>query len=69
MFQTIESLPDIITAQHISDYLHISRRRVYELLEIPESQGGIRCFSIGISKRVDKRDFLAWIERQKKPVS
>lgn len=60
-----EQLPDILTAQHIADYLKISRRRVYELLQLKEEAGGIRCFEIGLSKRVDKIDFLNWIERQK----
>lgn len=60
-----EQLPDILTAQHISDYLKISRRRVYELMQLKEEAGGIRCFEIGLSKRVDKEDFLNWIDCQK----
>ncbi|MDQ0221365.1 DNA-binding protein [Peribacillus cavernae] len=61
----MESLPNILTAQHIADYLGISRRRVYELMQISEEAGGIRCFSIGLSKRVDKEDFFQWIEMKK----
>lgn len=60
-----QRLPNILTAQHIADYLGISRRRVYELLQISEEAGGIRCFQIGLSKRVDKMDFLQWIEQKK----
>jgi excisionase family DNA binding protein len=60
-----DSLPNILTAQHIADYLGISRRRVYELMQISEEAGGIRNFSIGLSKRVDKEDFFQWIERKK----
>ncbi|MDR7239650.1 helix-turn-helix domain-containing protein [Neobacillus drentensis] len=59
------NLPNILTAQHIADYLGISRRRVYELMQLSEKAGGIRCFSIGSSKRVDKEDFLRWIEMKK----
>lgn len=60
-----QNLPDILTAQHIADYLGISRRRVYELLQMSEEVGGIRNFKIGLSKRVDKKDFLLWIEQKK----
>ncbi|PGV47027.1 helix-turn-helix domain-containing protein [Bacillus sp. AFS037270] len=59
------NLPNILTAQHIADYLGISRRRVYELIQMSEEAGGIRCFTIGLSKRVDKEDFLKWIEMKK----
>lgn len=61
-----EELPDILTAQHIADYLKISRRRVYELFQLNERSGGIRYFEIGLSKRVEKSDFLQWIESKKK---
>ncbi len=61
----IENLPDILTAQHIADYLCISRRRVYELFQTYPEHGGIPCFCIGASKRVDKPDFLNWLEAKK----
>ncbi|PFO04671.1 DNA-binding protein [Bacillus sp. AFS076308] len=60
-----QTLPNILTAQHIANYLGISRRRVYELMQMSEEAGGIRCFTIGLSKRVDKDDFLQWIEMKK----
>ncbi|MNW45489.1 Helix-turn-helix domain protein [compost metagenome] len=60
-----EALPDLLTAQHIADYLSISRRRVYELFQIPPDRGGIPCIEIGMSKRVDKRDLIKWIEMKK----
>lgn len=63
--KTIEQLPDVLTAQHIADYLTISRRRVYELFQIVPDSGGIPNFDIGFSKRVDKQDFLNWIESRK----
>jgi hypothetical protein len=63
--KTIEDYPEILTAQNIADYLGISRRRVYELFQLPEAHGGIRNFDIGISKRVDKQDFVNWIDTRK----
>ncbi|UII56241.1 helix-turn-helix domain-containing protein [Cytobacillus spongiae] len=63
---TKNNLPDILTAQHIATYLGISRRRVYELLQMNEEAGGIKCFQIGLSKRVEKEDFFHWIEERKK---
>lgn len=61
----LEQLPDMLTAQHIATFLQISRRRVYELFQMKEDAGGIRNFDIGNSKRVDKEDFIRWIETQK----
>lgn len=60
-----QNLPQILTAQQIAKYLGVSRRRVYELMQISEEAGGIRCFQIGMSKRVDKDDFFEWIEKKK----
>lgn len=64
-YKTWESLPDILTAQHIADFLQISRRRVYELLQLHNEKGGIPNFEIGISKRVDKSDFVKWLLERK----
>jgi hypothetical protein len=64
-YTTWESLPEILTAQLISNYLQISRRRVYELLQLHPEHGGIPNFQIGISKRVDKSDFKMWITQRK----
>lgn len=58
----IEDLPQILTAQQISDYLHISRRRVYELMDLQE----FPVICIGASKRVDKADFKSWLQAKKK---
>ncbi len=62
---TIETLPEVLTARHIADYLGISRRRVYELFQRSPKAGGIPNFEIGLSKRVDKQDFTCWIEARK----
>ncbi|MEN6350309.1 MAG: helix-turn-helix domain-containing protein [Syntrophomonas sp.] len=61
----ISEMPEIITAQHIADYLHISRRRVYELLSLAPEAGGIPSIVIGASKRAAKTDFEAWLEIRK----
>ncbi|MHA6253206.1 helix-turn-helix domain-containing protein [Oceanobacillus sp. CAU 1775] len=63
--QSWESLPDTLTALEISQFLKISRRRVYELFQLHVNAGGIPYYEIGASKRVDKRDFENWIERKK----
>ncbi|TGE37083.1 DNA-binding protein [Desulfosporosinus fructosivorans] len=60
-----DDLPEILTAQHIATYLGISRRRVYELFQTFSSAGGIPNFDIGASKRVEKKDFFAWIDARK----
>ena len=69
MTTSINDLPEILTALHIANYLSISRRRVYELFQKAPSHGGIPNFQIGdsqkASKRVEKVDFIAWIEAQK----
>jgi excisionase family DNA binding protein len=63
---TFESLPDILEAKHIAQYLRISRRRVYELCHLSPKHGGIPNFSIGASIRVEKEDFNQWVEQKKK---
>ncbi|PFP26521.1 DNA-binding protein [Bacillus sp. AFS073361] len=63
---TWDSLPDTLTAQHISEFLGISRRRVYELFQMNVKDGGIPNFKIGsVTKRVDKADFKHWIALKK----
>lgn len=63
---TTETMPEILTARHIAEYLQISRRRVYELFQLKPEAGGIPNFSLGFtkkcSKRAKKQDFLDWIE-------
>ena len=53
-----DQLPDILTAQEIADYLKISRRRVYELFQLKESAGGIRCFEIVCQRELIRLIFL-----------
>lgn len=62
---TVETLPDILTAQHIADFLIVSRRRVYELFDIKPEAGGIINFYVGQSRRVEKQDLINWIKARK----
>ena len=62
---SINELPEILTAQHISDYLGISRGMIYTLFQINPASGGIPNFAIGTSKRVEKKDFVEWIKARK----
>jgi hypothetical protein len=62
---SIDELPQVLTAQNIAGYLGISRRRVYELFQTKPKAGGIPNFDIGASKRVEKKDFIKWIEARK----
>ena len=64
-FTTWESLPETLTAKHISLFLGISRKRVYELMQLHVEYGGIPNFEIGISKRVEKADLKQWIMQKK----
>jgi excisionase family DNA binding protein len=61
----LDQLPDILTAKHIAEYLSLSRKRVYELFQIIPTAGGIPNFDIGASKRVDKQEFIKWIDDRK----
>lgn len=65
-FTTLEELPDILSAQHISNYLGVSRTTVYTLFQTNPDRGGIPSFNVGNSKRADKSDFIRWIEARKK---
>lgn len=56
----IEELPDILTAEMISKYLSLSKRRIYELMEET-----LPCIKIGRSKRVLKADLIEWLESMK----
>lgn len=62
----MDELPEILNAKHIATYLGLSRRRVYELFQIKPGSGGIPSFDIGNSKRVEKKDFIKWIDDRKK---
>lgn len=58
-------LPDILTPQHVADYLGISRHRVYEFCLLHPADGGIPSYTIGKSRKIDKADLMLWKEAQK----
>ncbi|WP_094603431.1 hypothetical protein SPSIL_014790 [Sporomusa silvacetica DSM 10669] len=64
-YYSVNQLPAVLTAQHIATYLGISRTRVYELFQLIPSVGGIPNFDIGLSKRVERQDFINWIQDRK----
>ncbi|MEH7392608.1 helix-turn-helix domain-containing protein [Bacillus sp. JJ1474] len=66
--KSLAEYPEIMTAAHISEYLHISRRRVYELFKLSPSNGGIPCIEIGATKRVKKESFNRWLNTREKEV-
>lgn len=61
----IEDLPQVLTAQHIADYLILARNTVYDLYKLPPERGGIPNFRVGNSRRVMKTDFISWINQQR----
>lgn len=58
-------LPDVLTADLIAKYLGLSKRRVYELMDISPEDGGMPCIRIGRSKRTLKWDLKVWINLRK----
>lgn len=59
-------LPYELTAAHISQFLGLSRKRIYALFQLHQNQDGIPNYTIAASKRVDKDDLKKWIEQKKK---
>lgn len=64
MNKTLEELPEVLTAQHIANYLYLARNTIYELFDLPPDRGGIPNFKVGNSRRVVKEEFIKWIQRQ-----
>jgi excisionase family DNA binding protein len=56
------SLPPVLTAHDIHNYLNISKSKAYDLFK----EEGFPTIIIGGNKRVYKDDFLNWVEKQKK---
>ncbi|MEN6568283.1 MAG: helix-turn-helix domain-containing protein [Veillonellales bacterium] len=61
----LEELPDVLTAEMLAPFLSLSKRRVYELMDINVNAGGIPCLRIGRSKRVLKTDLVSWMNSNK----
>ncbi|RNB66488.1 DNA-binding protein [Brevibacillus borstelensis] len=51
-------LPPILTAKHIANYLHISERRAYELMDLKS----FPLIRLGRSKRVNRESFIRWLQ-------
>ena len=58
--KTIADYPLILTADHISEILGISRRMAYETMEFE----GFPLVRIGRLKRVNRDSFFKWLEQQ-----
>lgn len=61
---SLDEFPDILTAKHIADHLHVSKLRVYELLQLSPAVGGIKIFSFGRSVRARKEDYALWLAKR-----
>ncbi|HBZ80946.1 MAG TPA: DNA-binding protein [Brevibacillus sp.] len=57
MSLTNTELPIILTAKHIANYLHISERRAYELMDLKS----FPLIRLGRSKRVNRESFMRWL--------
>jgi hypothetical protein len=62
---TLGDLPEVLTAEDITQYLRINLRRVYDNLNLQPHAGGIPNFKMGKQKRIIKDDFVTWINKQK----
>ncbi|MNC00655.1 hypothetical protein D3C75_479870 [compost metagenome] len=61
----LEEMPEVLTAQHIADYLGIARLTVYEQFNIPVERGGIPNFNIGKSRKTLKSDFILYLDKKR----
>lgn len=57
--------PEILTASHIAEIMHISKRSAYEIMELK----GFPLIRIGKSKRVTRDAFFKWLEQQEQKAS
>jgi len=55
------NLPPVLTAEDIQKYLNVSKSKAYEIFKTK----GFPTIIIGGNKRVNKDDFLNWLESQK----
>ncbi|MHA6481307.1 helix-turn-helix domain-containing protein [Paenibacillus sp. strain BS8-2] len=61
-----EDLPDICSPQIAADFLGIGRQRVYEFCQKNPEYGGIKSYTIGGQRKIDRPDLIEWKERQKR---
>jgi excisionase family DNA binding protein len=55
------NLPPVLNAEDIQKYLNVSKSKAYDLFKVK----GFPTIIIGGNKRVNKDDFLNWLEGQK----
>lgn len=55
---SIEDYPIILTAAHIAEIMHISKRVAYEVMEYE----GFPLIRIGRCKRVNRDEFFKWLQ-------
>lgn len=65
MQKIIEDYPLVLTANHISKILSISKSTAYELME----DRSFPLIRLGRSKRVTQNDFFEWLSQQRANVS
>lgn len=58
-------LPEVLTARDIADFLRVNVRRVYDNLQLKPTAGGIPHVRIGKQMRIQKSDFIAWMDQQR----
>lgn len=56
-----KSYPEYLTGKHVSEFLGISYRYAYELMERKD----FPLIRVGKSKRVNKHEFFDWVEKQR----
>lgn len=61
----MSDLPNILTAKDIARYLRLAPNTVYGLMDVKPEHGGIPCFSVGKSRRVERADFEKWLRSKK----
>ena len=62
---SVDEFPDVLTAAHISEHLHLTVQQVYNLFRLSPSKGGIPSFAIGKSKRAMRDDYLNWLKQKR----
>jgi Rha family phage regulatory protein len=59
---TLDKLPNILTVNHIKDYLNIGRRQAYELVH----SEGFPAMKVASVIRIEKPRFIKWLDEQVK---
>lgn len=60
--RSIDDLPPILTAQDIANYLRISERRAYEIMELKS----FPLIRLGRSKRANRESFMRWLQENER---